>query len=319
MQSYSVFGGSLRSVLDFPELPPGHAARARWTLERSAAPPAGEGELLGEDSVDVAVRVRLYRISGGFRLDYDDTGSFDVLRGGSRIVWYPGSDPEPGAVRLDVLGRVLPAALHAAGTLCLHGSAVAVGESGIAFLAPKHHGKSTLAHAMAAAGARLASDDVVPVTPGPPALMAPGVPSVRLWSDALAELAPELHRGAELPRTKHALDPLPPSRLLQAEVPLEAIYLLRPRAASEGEPALRRGRLAPLAATLEILQETKLGALLGKGEAALLLDRVGTLAQTVPVYELELTRGWRQLARAVEQLHAWHPAPSAASAAAGAR
>jgi hypothetical protein len=189
MDRYSVFGGCLQSAVPFPELRPLHDGTPDWTLQRIHAA-AGEvaAELLGEDRADVDVGVRLFRIAEGFRLAYDDTGSFDVLDMGARILWHPGPIVRAEAVRLDILGRVLPVALHASGALCLHGSAVAVEGNGIAFLAPKLHGKSTLAQAMVAAGARMASDDVVPVYGGAPARMAPGVPSARLWSDSLGQL-----------------------------------------------------------------------------------------------------------------------------------
>jgi hypothetical protein len=126
-------------------------------------PLAADAQMLGEDDVQQGVRVRLYRSADGFRLEYDDTGTFDISADGSQIFWCPGASVAMQAVEMDLIGRVLAAAMHAAGTLCLHGSAVAVNGGGIAFLAPKFHGKSTLAQAMVAAGARLATNNVVPI------------------------------------------------------------------------------------------------------------------------------------------------------------
>ncbi|CAN5537953.1 hypothetical protein BH24GEM3_BH24GEM3_07830 [soil metagenome] len=307
MHRYSVFGGCLLSAIPFPELRPSRDDAPDWTLQRAETPPETGTPTapLGEDWVDVNVRVRLFRRAGGFRLEYDDTGSFDVLQGGSRILWHPGSYARPQAVRLDVLGRVLPLALHVSGALCLHGSAVAIDGSGIAFLAPKLHGKSTLAQAMVAAGARMASDDVVPVYASAPPQMAPGVPSARLLSDALEQLGNRLPSSASAGE-KHTLDLLPDDRLMLGPVPLAAVYLLKPSQPAAAEDPAHRTQLPPLHAALALLREAKLGALLGESEAAILLDRVAAIARTVPVYTLELVRGWELLPRAVAQLLAWH-------------
>lgn len=313
MHRYSVFGGCLLSAIPFPELRLLRGRMPDWTLRRAELSLTSRRvDLLGEDRVDVNVRVRLFRTADGFRLDYDDTGTFDVLDGGARILWYAGNDVRPEAVRLDVLGRVLPVALHASGALCLHGSAVAIQGRGIAFLAPKLHGKSTLAQALVAAGARMASDDVVPVYAGHPPRMAPGVPSARLWSDALE------HLGARMPSAiaadeKHTLDLPPNERLMLEPLPLAAVYLLKPTELPAAESPAHRTQLPPLQAALALLREAKLGALLGQSEAGVLLDRVVALAGTVPVYTLELARGWEQLPFVVAQLLAWHqeaPAPA---------
>src|SRR5690606_20856569 len=102
-------------------------------------------ELLGAAPVDVGVEVRLFRIPGGFRLTYDDTGSFDVLSEGAEVVWYRVPGVAISAVRTDLLGRVLALALHSAGIYCLHASAVELAGSAVGFMAPKFRGKSTLA------------------------------------------------------------------------------------------------------------------------------------------------------------------------------
>lgn len=309
MFGYSVYGGCLRSEVAFPSLPPARGA-AHWRLRRMAGvPEAGALEPLGEDRVDGDVRVRLARRAGGFRLTYDDTGIFDVLAGGARIHWYPGEGAAPEAVRLDVLGRVLPLALHASGTLCLHGSAVEMGGRGLAFLAPKRHGKSTLARALVRGGAALVSDDVVAVDPRSAApRMRPGVPQVRLWGDSAARLA----SGADA-RTdmfgKLTIDATAGERSAAGDVPLSAIYLLAPVRA--GAPsAARRTPLPPTAAAMALLPEARLAPLLGKGEGASLLEGAVRLAGAVPVYTLEVVRDFDRLAEVVDQLREWHQAPA---------
>ncbi len=304
MTEYSVFGGRLRSQIPLPALDAAGEGEPRWTLavvDRPRALPTAD--LLGEDEVDPGVGVRLFRHALGYRLVYEDTGTFDVLDGGALIEWHPRPGADACAAALDVLGRVIPTSMHAAGTLCLHGSAVALGGQGVAFLAPKYHGKSTLAHALVRAGAGLLTDDVVPVDPGPPARVSPGVQRLRLWSDSASRLG-----GVEAPGAgeKHVVEPGAVSRPL-APVPLAAVYLLAPVRAAPGRAAARRAELATLPAALALLGQSRLGLLLGRTESVAMLDRAARLAETVPVYTLEVVRDFDRLGEVVERLTEWHP------------
>ena len=303
--AYAVFGGSLRSEVEFPALAPARADDApRWTLRVvGAARDAGPCDLLGEDQVESGVRVRLYRHARGLRLEYDDTGTFDVLGAGGEIEWHPGA-ARVDAARQDVLGRVLPAALHAAGTLCLHGSAVSLPAGGIGFLAPKYHGKSTLAQALVRSGAALLSDDVVPAEAGPPPRLFPGVQHVRLWRDSAARLG----GGADVEEAGGKRRVSPAGAIPAAPVPALALYLLAPVAAGDAGPAARRTRLAPLPAAMALLAHARLAPLMGKQESVVLLDRAVALAAAVPVYTLEVVRDFARLDEAVERIRAWHPA-----------
>ncbi len=66
-------------------------------------------------------------------------------------------------MRADLLGRVMALAAHADGRLTLHASAVSVAGRAVAFVGPKHAGKSTLALALVRKGARLLTDDTLVV------------------------------------------------------------------------------------------------------------------------------------------------------------
>ena len=266
--------------------------------------PSARLSLLGEDRVDANVSVRLSRHARGLRLTYDDTGSFDLRDGGARIEWYPGAAARLEAARLDVLGRVLPMALHEAGTLCLHGSAVEIDGAAVAFAAPKFHGKSTLARAVANAGGRVMSDDVVAVDPGPPPIVRPGVSSVRLWRAAVEHVgdvscAPADAYGKYIvPDTAH-------ERSHETPVRLDAIYVLTPVKAGADHAASRR-LLDPLSATMALLPHNRLASLLGGTEAAAVLDRVTRLLRHTPVYALSVVRDFDRLEDAACAIRDWH-------------
>ena len=302
--NYAVFGGCLQSDLPVPELPVVTDVAPDWTfatITRRAARPL---IFLGEDRVTDAVRVRLYRHAGGYQLLFDDTGCFDVSRNGSSIVWSAPPDVSLNAVRLDLLGRVLALAAHASGILCLHGSAVACGSEGIVFLAPKFHGKSTMAAALARAGASVLADDTVPVEPGPPALLRPGVPAVRLWRDAAHQLGDGL---AVLDGSHGAKALFSQGRRHDARqgCPLAAIYLLQP-VMPDSVPPVRRVPVPPVAAALAIVEHARLGPLLRGPEAGTVLAMAAALARSTPVFAMQVARSFDRLPDVVTTLSGWH-------------
>lgn len=304
MYSYAVFGGTLSTDVPFPELPTGGNPSRRWLIRESRNPPATPlGVLAGEDEVDGSIRVRLYLGEAGHTLQYDDTGTFLIASDGHEITWSPGSDPDPECVRLDVLGRVLPLALQLQGHLCLHASAVALDDRAIAFIAPKFHGKSTLAQAVVNAGGSLVTDDVLPVDPGDQVQVLPGVQRTRLWADSarFVGVGQPTEPGGKLYVDLH------PSQLSNAPLPLEAIYLLSPGTSDAGTTAAGdRDALSQLHATMELVRHSKLGPLTSGRGAAEVLDRAAEVATRIPVYRLQMKRDFGRLGDLVERLLEWH-------------
>jgi len=305
MPDYSVYGGSLRSEIPFSFLPVATEA-PRWYFWRApGAVPLRAGEELGEDRVDGALHVRLYRNEEGFRLVYDDTGTFDVNAAGTHIDWFEAPGAVMEAVQLDVLGRVLPTAMYAAGALCLHGSAVQLESGAVAFLAPKGHGKSTLAHALVGAGARLLSDDVVPIDLDDAPRMRPGVAHVRLLRDS----ARHLRVGDGHPTGAGGKLVIGPGDLFDvanAPLPVAALYRLQPVHADSAGQAAARTRLTGVAAAMAVLAQVRLARLLGGIEAPALLDRASCLAERVPVFTLNVARDFQRLPDVVAQVLDWH-------------
>lgn len=307
MNSYHVFGGVLRSELEFPELDVATRGEPDWTLHVTFTPPPDVqlGAPLGEDRVDVDVMVRSYATPWGFRLVYDDTGVFDVSEGGRTIRWHrtPSSDAE--AARLDVLGRVLALALHASGWLSLHGSAVALGDGAVAFLAPKGNGKSTLAFALMRAGAALMTDDTVVIEAGQPSIVRPGVQSVRLFRDSADWLsAPAPIAGTSDIKATFGQLAADARRLTRA--PLAALYLLESVPAGTIDAPVVRERMEGPAAVFQLITQTKIGALLGGSEAPKVFDSVVAIGEGSPVYRLRVTRDYDQLGQVVERIVGWH-------------
>jgi hypothetical protein len=307
MRDYQVFGGALRSDIEFPELRTIESDAPSWTLRTiAAAPDISSAQLLGQAEILPGFHVKLFSHERGFRFVFDDTGTFDITDSGREIAWAAGPHFEESWVRADVTGRVMAVALHASGHLCLHGSAVAARSGAIAFLAPKFHGKSTLALALTRAGAKLLTDDLVPVDPRTPIQAVPGVHQVKLWQDSASHFGVE--RETPRPGSKHLLHDFDDTMLSNDRTPLAAIYLLAPIIVEEGAaaPTVTRARMHSVASALALVRHSMMGSMLSGIEAQRVIDRATTVAEAVPVYQLAVTAGMERIGETVDQLLAWH-------------
>lgn len=315
MRDYQVFGGALRSDIEFPELRTIESDAPSWTLRTIA--PAAEMSLatmLGQAEILPGFHVKLFSHERGFRFVFDDTGTFDITNNGREIAWTAGPHFEDSWVRADITGRVMAVALHASGHLCLHGSAVATAGGAIAFLAPKFHGKSTLALALARAGAKLLTDDLVPVDPRTPIQAVPGVHQVKLWQDTATHFG--VDRETPRPGSKHLLHDFDDTMLSNERTPLAAIYLLSPVIVEEGvaAPTISRARMHSVPSALALVRHSMMGSMLSGLEAQRVIDRATTVAEAVPVYQLTIAAGMERIGDTVDQLLAWHGGAAVAEA-----
>jgi hypothetical protein len=312
MPDYSVFGGCLRSEqLLFPELPECIGETADWLLRVAGGPSTEKpGEILGV-APHIRCRLALHRMPHGFRLHHSCSGEFDIDSDGSNIVWYP----RPGAPleigRNDILGRVLSIALHARGVLALHGSAVALQRDAIAFLAPKHHGKSTLATALVNAGGTLLTDDTIAVDARLPAVLNPGIRSARLCYDSARRLFDDEEDQLHGVDGKYVIHYPADSSLAAARIPLSAVYILEP-ASREVPTAAARIRLPAPQAVMSIISNSKVGYLLGSSGARTMFELVATLVQSIPVYKLQVVRNFERIEEVIEIMSGWHELPAPA-------
>jgi hypothetical protein len=312
MYEYSVYGAVLRSAIPIPELrvrpEPVDRVAPRWefSVAEGQEPALGNVQPTGREELTDGVFAQLVRAAGTARVSFDDTGVFDVSDAGHRIAWYPREGSVADVARADLVGRVLPLTLHDEGLTSLHGSAVVLQDLAVAFLAPKNHGKSTLALALVEQhGARLLTDDTLIVTPDS-GIAHPGVFSVRLWQQTAQRFA-RLGEGRPVMSEKRIFEDLPAEWLAERAAPLAALYTLVP-APLESPEAARRERLDGASATIALIQYQKLGALLGGEDAARVFERAAALASRIPVYRLHVARALERLPEVAEQLARWHAA-----------
>ncbi|HYD54490.1 MAG TPA: hypothetical protein VEA99_17790 [Gemmatimonadaceae bacterium] len=306
---YAVFGGVLRSELPFVELDVAPCETPDWRLRIGVQPPAREGLLPCGERALGPEHYRLSRFDGGFRLEYSHAGIFDLELDSATVTWYPRGegDEHVELARSIVLGPMLALALEARGHLCLHGGAVQLGDGAVAFVAPKHHGKSTLVTALARSGARFISDDTLAVLPGAACVLRPGVNSARLWEDSARALRVDELCDRVVDGIKTVASGFGEAAPAGASLPLRAVYLLTPERDDADAPACRRTPLPPLAAAATLAQQAKLpDTLVGFAAAGARLALAARIASVVPVHRLHVARSFARLPEVVAQLRAWH-------------
>ncbi|HKS06217.1 MAG TPA: hypothetical protein VJR92_07900 [Gemmatimonadaceae bacterium] len=305
---YSVYGSCLGTSVEFPELRAIPSGAARWTFRVTAAhSPMVDRNELGAELIYGDVHARLFRHADGYRVTVDDTGAFEIANDGRDISWENREGAWPDFVRAHLIGRVLATALFFEGWLPLHGSAVAFRSGVAAFLAPKGFGKSTLALALTAAGAKLVTDDTLPVELTQPPCAWPGVHAVRVRPDA-AEAIGLPGGGAMTREGKTLVTDLPMAQLSHERAPLSALYFLDPVDPAKVNEPVTRVRLPETLAALSVVSHVKIARMLGASSAPTLLDRAATIVRAIPAYQLSVPRDLAGLRAVAARITEWHSA-----------
>lgn len=311
---YDVYGAVLSSALAFPELPIAtDDAAARWMFETVSALPTMHAPVaLGDDHIYGTVHARFFRHAEGHRIHVDDTGTFDIAQDRRTLLWEERQDAWPDFVRSHLTGRVIATALYLDGLLPLHGSAVETAGGVIGFLAPKGYGKSTLALALTQAGARLVTDDTLPIElPGADSATGvrawPGVHSVRLKEDSLRAIS-AARPTVGTNEGKQIVTDLPGDRRTTAPAPLAALYLIDP-VHPEGAD-VSWVALPSMSSAMSVVAHVKIGKMLGATAAPVMLERAAAIARQVPVRRLQMPRDLTRLEAVVRTILSWHEAPA---------
>lgn len=211
-----------------------------------------------------------------------------------QLSWSPGVTPHDAAATL--VHPALGCIVRVRGVVCLHASAVTVGDRCIAIIGSPGAGKSTTAAMLAAMGQRVLSDDVVALTEGGHGFFVqPGVSRIRLHRDS----AQAVH-GDEAPfqpiwsQTRDGWDKGYPSATANdngplGPTPLAAVYFLRPR-----DPKRTRPQITPVAETdrlLTLARNTFGSYMLDRAGRAHEFAVLGRLAAAVPVRHVQQPDG----------------------------
>ena len=211
-----------------------------WHRELTAA--QGEACYVADYKTECgAPALRVFRLLNGkyFRFDYADQTQFVIDRSGSEVwaEWCAPLTLEDTATYL--LGPVLGFVMLLRGIVCLHASAIAIGDEAIALLGPAGSGKSTTAAAFAERGYSVLAEDVVTLDDrGGQFLVRPGYPCIRLWPPAVKALyGSETHLPKLTPNWDKCYLDLS-DRFRGEPLPLTAIYHLGERQHDSKAPSV---------------------------------------------------------------------------------
>lgn len=209
--------------------------------------------------------LRVFRLAEGkyYRFCYADRTEFVVDQAGSEV-WAEWSAPltlEDTATYL--LGPVMGFVMLLRGVVCLHASAVVIGNEAIALVGPAGSGKSTTAAAFAELGYGILAEDVVTLDDRRDHfLVRPGYPCIRLWPASVKSLyGSETHLPKLTPNWDKCYLDLT-ERFHGEPLPLAAIYQLAER---------QHDARAPFVETLD--RAEKLMSLIANTYATKLMDK----------------------------------------------
>lgn len=318
MPDYFVFGNCLRSELPFPELAKSHGREPKWTLKLASLPSDEGGELLSDSQLSSTCRIRISRHNSRLRFFHSCAGTFELSPDGSEILFDAERAADTNAARSDLVARLLLMCANHEDVTWLHGSAVRVGESAIAFVGPSGAGKSTLAVALAKAGAIHICDDALPIEKGDPPMVWASDHIIRLRSDSKSRLASQAEAvrresDGKFVVTHDAIrsrDARTGSRTgAESRAPLAALYLLAPFAplpSQTSETLITRRLIPPRVAIPLLIQHLKLGAIVEPEYPASTMQQLGAIVASVPVFELRIARSWSAIDVGVAQIIKWH-------------
>lgn len=299
-----VFGEVLATDRTLPGLPvalPGDGHLPFWELRTKESVGVDGAHSAGLTSCGTqhysnGVMVSLAIAPGGAEISISDTGRFSLDDGSHRIQHHVPANVDRSAVALDLIGVVLPYALHRSGAWCIHASAVATHAGVIVFIAQRGTGKSTLAAACVQQGCALIADDVVVLRQSAlgVTVMPTGVP-LRLRAETARAVGASAGDADAWGKVRVQ------APMANGPAALAAIYLLAPAAPDD---ALVRVERPTRAAAFALLANGKITELLGADGDA--LSRCVALAHVATVYDLSVPRDLERLHDVTGTLLSWH-------------
>ena len=292
---FSSGGIDIWSDLDLPgvpQAPAGHRSTHVLRLERGPTRPVPNEVPRGALVADFeGPQGRLYcavRHDEGFTLRFfgvcDVQLDADLTLG--EVSHHP--DAPPGMAEVLLAGTTLAFVLTMLGRCVLHASAVEVGGRALAFVGHSGMGKSTLALAACAAGARLIAEDVLAIVVHENGVdCLPGNTDMRLRKSALSLLqgVPDATRF----QTPDGRQGVRPNLSGDESIRLDTVVIPRPmRSANE----LSVVRLPAVEALFRLMNFPRVDGLIEPGVVRTQFQGSGVVARSVPVLVAEVP--WRQ-------------------------
>ena len=239
-------------------------------------------------ALDGEVLTQFFHTEGGYLLRFPGAADFSVTSADG----HTSSAPVPGAPArlIDSLfqNQVLPLILSRRGEIVLHASAVATGQTALAFVGRSGSGKSTLAAGFARGSNPVITDDkLVLRNSGAGYTAMPDNSSIRLWADSEAGVFNRPARDwTELPEWKTQIAPGPQTPFRDRPSGLRSIYLLGP-----GDcPRATIQPIEPAKALTELIRHTFILDVEDRPSLRANFDRLAGVANAVPCFALDYPR-----------------------------
>lgn len=227
LRSYRIYGLTLASEIEFPELPLATGTPA-VTIRYGQVPMAldsvsGKGTFYELNASECLLNLE------------QSAGARYLIQHGRTITVEPSAHAIAEDVRLFLLCSGLGALFYQRDWFPLHGSAIKIAQGAVLFVGASGIGKSTLAAALGQRGYPFITDDICIITTDQAgrSCVVPGFPQVKLWADSAAYLArtSELQMSVRPGQEKYFLPTVAP--WVEEPTPIVAIYLLTPTATDE--------------------------------------------------------------------------------------
>ncbi|MBV6396739.1 MAG: hypothetical protein HFACDABA_02339 [Anaerolineales bacterium] len=246
--------------------------------------------------------------------DYDVfrfAGDADFYISDERIdccLWNPAYKP---AMELQLMGLILAFWLETKGIFSLHASAVTTEGGAAVFPAQSGSGKSTLAAIMVQAGARLLTDDVLPIEQEKRSLQFwgwPGLPQINLWPDPALRLLEDYTRfdalHSDTLKKRIPVEGVQGGTFCRERQPLTCIYFPNRVDAPMSNKQVEISPFSPAEAVIRLMDLS----FVGPGITARMgwepqkLDFLSRLAARIPVRKLNYPNGVEYLPRISEAI-----------------
>jgi hypothetical protein len=270
LETYQVFGLTLKSALSLPCLPSAGEGAPEIEIVFGAVRENGLEDPVEADPYSQSKPGQVWlRIPGAARF---------LITGGNQILIDPESGADGQTLRLFVLGSCMGAILHQRGCLVLHGSALRFGDQCVVFVGDSGAGKSTTAAALHLRGHDILADDISVIDSQ--GRVQPGFPQMKLWAatadllgldtGALARIRPQADKYA-FPVDEGFCD---------RALPLAAVFVLR----THEKPDLLVETVRGMEKMNLLIQHTyRFGYVRGMGLQPRHLMQCGRLANLVPI------------------------------------
>jgi hypothetical protein len=185
---YRVYGLTIRSDFELPELIEGGDGLDLWIRRGTLTPPALHNSRIQRQGIEA--------LFGGTPeaayLHWEGVATFCAEAGHILTVDLASDEVDPEKLRLYILSEALGLILHQKGLLLLHASAIRMGDRAVIFAGVPGAGKSTTAAALAQRGHTVLADDMVAIGfEQGQAVVYPAFSQVKIWPTSVQGLGYE--------------------------------------------------------------------------------------------------------------------------------